>query len=38
VRVAGGEATREQLDELLDALAADPRVRFAGHALVDVQP
>jgi hypothetical protein len=38
VRVAGGEATREQLDELLDALAADPRVRFAGHALADVQP
>jgi hypothetical protein len=38
VRVAGADATREQLDELLDALEADPRVRFAGQALADVQP
>jgi hypothetical protein len=38
VRVAGGEATRQQLDELLGALAADSRVRFAGHALANVQP
>ena len=37
VRVAGGQANREQLQELLGALAADPRVRFAGHALADVQ-
>jgi hypothetical protein len=37
VRVAGGEAKREQLDELLDALAADPRVRFVGPALADVR-
>jgi hypothetical protein len=38
VRVTGGEATREQLDELLGALAADSRVRFAGHALAGAQP
>ena len=38
VRVAGRETTGGQLDELLGALAADPRVRFAGHALTDVQP
>jgi hypothetical protein len=38
VRVAGGEASREQLDELLRALAGDPRVRFAAHALTDAQP
>jgi hypothetical protein len=38
VRVTGGEATRAQLDELLGALAADPRVRFAGHTLANVQP
>jgi len=37
VRVAGGQANRERLQELLGALAADPRVRFAGHALADVQ-
>ena len=37
VRVAGSEANREQLDKLLGALAADPRVRFAAHALTDVQ-
>ena len=38
VRVAGGQANREQLEKLLGALAADPRVRFAGHALADVRP
>jgi hypothetical protein len=37
VRVTGDEATRGQPAELLDALAADPRVRFAGPALTDVQ-
>jgi hypothetical protein len=38
VRVAGGDATSERLDELLGALAADSRVRFAGRALADVRP
>jgi hypothetical protein len=38
VRIVGGEANRTELDELLGALAADPRVRFAGPALADVQP
>lgn len=38
VRVAGDPANRAQLDELLGVLASDPRVRFAGHTLTDVQP
>jgi hypothetical protein len=33
VRLAGGKATREHLD----ALAADPRVRFAGQGFADPQ-
>jgi len=37
VRVGGDPATDSQLDKLIGALAADPRVRFAGPALTDVQ-
>ena len=38
VRVAGDEPNRKKLDELLGILAKDPRVRFAGPSLADVQP
>lgn len=37
VRVANDPASDQQLDKLLRVLAADPRVRFAGPALTDVQ-
>jgi putative zinc finger protein len=37
VRVTNDPASDEQLDKLIHALAADPRVRFAGPALTDVQ-
>jgi len=38
VRIAGDEPNRERLGELLGALAADARVRFAGPALAEVRP
>jgi hypothetical protein len=38
VRVAGNQPDRESLGDLLGVLSADPRVRFAGPALADVQP
>jgi hypothetical protein len=38
VRVAGDAPSGNKLDELLGILAADPRVRFAGPSLADVQP
>jgi hypothetical protein len=38
VRVAGDAPSRNKLDQLLGSLAADPRVRFAGPSLADVQP
>ena len=38
VRIAGDHAKRQQVDKLLSALAADPRVRFAGPTLAEVQP
>ena len=38
VRLAGDPPSRESLDDLLRFLAADPRVRFAGPALAEVQP
>ena len=38
VRVAGADPNREQRSELLGALAADPRVRFAGPALAEMRP
>jgi hypothetical protein len=38
VRVAGKQPSRESLGDLLGFLAADPRVRFAGPALAEVQP
>lgn len=37
VRVASGQSSGQQLDKLIHDLAADPRVRFAGPALTDVQ-
>lgn len=37
VRVASDPASDQQLDKLIHVLAADPRVRFAGPALTDVQ-
>ena len=37
VRVAGDPSSDQQLDKLIGVLAADPRVRFAGPALTDVQ-
>ena len=37
VRVASDQSSDQQLDKLLHVLAADPRVRFAGPALTDVQ-
>jgi hypothetical protein len=37
VRVANDPASEQQLDELIHVLAADPRVRFAGRGLTDVQ-
>jgi len=37
VRVANDPASDQQLDKLMHVLAADPRVRFAGPALTDVQ-
>ena len=38
VRVAGNQPDRDSLSDLLGVLSADPRVRFAGPALADVQP
>jgi hypothetical protein len=38
VRIAGTQPNAAQLAELLRALAADPRVRFAGRALAEVEP
>jgi hypothetical protein len=38
VRVAGDAPSGNKLDQLLGILAADPRVRFAGPSLADVQP
>jgi hypothetical protein len=38
VRIGGEHAKREQLDKLVGALAADPRVRFAGPTLAEVEP
>ena len=38
VRVASAQENGTELDELLGALGADPRVRFAGPALTEVQP
>jgi hypothetical protein len=38
VRIAGDHAKREQVDKVIAALAADPRVRFAGPSLAEVQP
>ena len=32
------QAAGPELDEILETLAADPRVRFAGRTLTDVQP
>jgi len=37
VRVATDQPDRAKLDKLLGVLAADPRIRFAGPALADVQ-
>ena len=37
VRVASAPPTDQQLDKLIHVLATDPRVRFAGPALTDVQ-
>ena len=37
VWVASGQSSGQQLDKLIHDLAADPRVRFAGPALTDVQ-
>jgi len=37
VRVASDPANGQQLDKLIGVLAADPRVRFAGPTLTDVQ-
>ncbi len=37
VRVASDPSSDQQLDKLIHVLAADPRVRFAGPALTDVQ-
>jgi hypothetical protein len=37
VRVASDPPSDQQLDKLIQALATDPRVRFAGPALTDVQ-
>jgi hypothetical protein len=37
VRVAGDRAANGELDELIGVLAADPRIRFAGPSLADVQ-
>ena len=37
VRVASDPANDGQLDKLIGALAADPRIRFAGPSLADVQ-
>jgi hypothetical protein len=37
VRVTGDRADDGQLDELIGVLAADPRIRFAGPSLADVQ-
>jgi putative zinc finger protein len=37
VRVASDQSSDQQLDKLIHVLAADPRVRFAGPALTDVQ-
>jgi hypothetical protein len=38
VRVPGPRTNPAELTELLQTLAADPRVRFAGRALTDVVP
>lgn len=38
VRLGEGRATSAKVTELLDTLAADPRVRFAGPALADLPP
>jgi hypothetical protein len=38
VRVANEQTNRETHEELLGALAADPRVRFVGPALAEVRP
>ena len=38
VRIGGDHSKRQQIDKLLSALAADPRVRFAGPTLAEVQP
>ncbi|HEY3519039.1 MAG TPA: hypothetical protein VGL98_18460 [Gammaproteobacteria bacterium] len=37
VRVASDRANDNQLDKLIGVLAADPRIRFAGPSLADVQ-
>jgi hypothetical protein len=37
VRVTGDRADDGRLDELIGVLAADPRIRFAGPSLADVQ-
>lgn len=37
VRVAGDQSSDQQLNKLIGVLAADPRVRFAGPSLTDVQ-
>ena len=37
VRVASDQSSDQQLDKLIDVLAADPRIRFAGPGLTDVQ-
>jgi len=37
VRVAAGRTDAARLHELLDALATDSRVRFAGRSLLDPQ-
>jgi len=38
VRISGAELTAAQLAKLLEPLGADPRVRFAGRALMEVEP
>jgi hypothetical protein len=38
VRLARAQTGSAQLGELLEDLASDPRVRFAGRALTDVEP
>ena len=38
VRISGAQPDAAQLAKLLETLGADPRVRFAGRALTEVEP